>query len=155
LSPCRDAQAHPNLAVGYLARGARVLALHSHRVTSLLEESRIVDDRSFHWLPSGHRIERVLRDKTTNRAVAPRRIRAEMLQPLVRRIGLRRIGAGSAGHRLKALALAIAEQSHGVDRERRAPAFVSKDLADLVEILFKSPLSGRIHEIAHDHFRSW
>src|SRR5579871_948173 len=52
LGPGRDAERHADLAVGDLARAPRVLALHTGRVPTLLEHSRVVDD------PCGHGFSR-------------------------------------------------------------------------------------------------
>ena len=73
----RDAQTHTELAISDLAGRARVLALYSDRMATLLEKSRIVDDPGLDRLLGGHRRESVLRSDPTDFAVAPRQITQE------------------------------------------------------------------------------
>jgi len=118
-------------------------------VGSLLQESRVVDDPRIDGLLGRQRSERVSRRGQTNIVVTPWRIEREMKKPLMLCIGARRIRTGPGSDRLDALALAVTEDSFGVERERFAPTLSTQHLADAVEELRQPPLPSNIHQIRH------
>jgi len=84
---------------------------------SFLRKAGIVHDPSRHRSVPGHRPENMLPRAFQNRFVAPRRIRYQMVQGLVRPPDI--IGSQALGHRLDALALTRQQQSGAVSLHRR------------------------------------
>jgi len=150
----RDGQADADLAVRDLAGRTGVLPLHADRVGALLEKACVVDDPCLHRTSAGHRLQRITRRRTPNVAITPRRVGHEMQQPLVRRVGGRRIGASAARDRLRALALAVAENAHRIGREGLAAAWRSQNPSNLSEEPFEPLDNSRIHQRRHDQGRS-
>jgi hypothetical protein len=89
-----------DLAIGNLAHGAAVLTLHADRGRALLRQARVVDrqDAVSYRQPRAQLLP--------ERPYLPRRVRDEMLQPLIRP----RIAEPSM-HRLHRLALAVVQQT--------------------------------------------
>jgi hypothetical protein len=105
---------HGHLAIGLLAQGTAVLALHAHGVLALLGEGRVVDDKNALRASKGGGQVRAV--AAQDLLLIPRALADKLLQGLVR-IGDREVGRqGDARcHRLDALAVAIEEQALQVD----------------------------------------
>src|SRR6201996_2951390 len=145
----RNAQAHRHLAVGRLAGRPRVLTLHTGRVLPLLEEACVVDDPGHHRFTLLHRGDGVPRRREADLVVVPRRVRDEVVDPLVARARVLRVARGARRDRLHALPLRLAQQTHRVHRERFAAVTAAEQLADPVEVPFKPTLASGFHLVRH------
>lgn len=138
-----DGETHADLAVGDLACGTCVLPLHPYRMLTLLQESGVVQDPGDHRLALGHRREGVIGGNPAHLGVAPVRVR-EVQEPLMDCVYARRVGAGTSGDGLDALAFTIAEQPHRVHGERAASGVVAERAPDGVEVALEPLLASRI-----------
>ena len=123
----RDRQAHADLAVADLSEGARVLALHAHRVLPLLRKARVVDDPGRDRLLLLQFLDDVPRSLPPHASVVPRAVPEEVEEPslhaLAQHPGLYRRVLVVASRRarrdgLDALALAVSQDAVRVQRER-------------------------------------
>ena len=145
----RDAQRHPDLAVGDLPRRPRVLPLHAHRVLSLLEKTRVVDDPGRDRLPRAHRFDGVTSCHAAYSPIVPRRVRRKVKQLLVIRIAAAWIVTRGRGDRLGALAFQVAQQAEGVDPKRLTPLLVGQSDADLGEVAVQPTAAVGIQFVPH------
>ena len=123
--------------------------LHADRVLPLLEKARVVDDPGHHGLPLLQRGDGVPRRREANLVVVPRRVRDEVVDPLVARARVLRVARRPRCNRFHALALRLAQQTHRVHRERRASVAAAEQLADAVEVPLKPALAFGIHLVRH------
>jgi hypothetical protein len=144
-----DRQADQDLTVLDLAQLATVLAGHADRVRALLGHSGLVHD------PAAHRAVRLERrqdraaHRRQHRRVAPRPIRHEVQQLLVRRPGAG--GRQPRRHRFHALAPVGKQQPGAIIPERPLSASVLKGTRQAVKIALESPLIVTWGDIVTHH----
>src|SRR6266498_3949318 len=142
-------QADADLTVGRLAGRSRVLTLHSDRMLSLLEKTRVVHDPCTNLFAPLHRAERVPGRQTTHRLVLPIRTRKKRQHLVVHLICRLRVRAGTSGDRLSALAFAFAQDPERVDRKRRSTTPVPENLAYLLKVVLQPSRGGLVQLVAH------
>src|SRR5438477_11655308 len=120
LVACSDAEAHSDLAVAHLAQGSGVLPLNTNGMRALFGESGVVDDPGLHLLLPKHLRQCVTGRFTPNDLIIPRRIRREVVQPLMFGVHPLRICAGPGGDRLDALPLALTENTERIRSKTRS-----------------------------------
>jgi transposase len=138
----RDAQAHGDLAVRSLARRPRVLTLHTHRMSSLFQKARVVDDPRPDRVVSGDLLDGVFRSKRSHPSVAPLRIVEKIAEPRLHRGHHRGGRARPRRDRLDALALSVAKKPHRVHGKGRTLLLVVEEQTDAVDVVLHPPLSG-------------
>jgi hypothetical protein len=117
---------------------------------ALLEETSVVDDPALHRTVQHHGLQRVVGRGTPDVAIRPSRVGDEVQQALTRCIGGSLVTTTATGDRFHALAVAVAEDPHGVDGEGLAPTARAQHVADLLEVQLESLRCLRVHSHRHE-----
>src|SRR5260221_2266994 len=114
LGACGDRDARRDLTVPRFPERSTVLSLHSRRLVSLFRKAGVIDDPRLDLFARGHRVDGISCRALTDTSIRPRGDAHEMQQSIGDRTPERPIAAGTGRDRLDTLALALAEEPHGV-----------------------------------------